>query len=448
VNENSDTFVMDVLDPSKKVWARARRKAKDLSWTQLMDWCVGERGDARAFIRCRVPTDATDAHTSGELHDAGHTKEDMRAALIKIPVLQGALVAVELAKKNGAELRCLSDANEYYIGWILEALGVRATRLGAPTSRCPHFITPPPSDSTPSARQCCRPLRRLPLSAALVALAAALAGTRRTRLASRPSPYHTNRARASSRHCRTDAGIADSFTIVVTNGASTDDSGRVRIRPYQPLDVPHGCRFCPANLCKVPLRACQPLAWKPCHSPHALHLHAFVVVPQGGVMDRWIAEFGDARPRCIYVGDGEGACSRAPCREVAASRRPVRAPPQPFRRGSSVWQATSALPCGSPPRTCSVRGCHRTTGCSGRLPIRPKEPRRCEQIAWPGAPMPPPSARAACLLDSCLLACSTLIVTTGRVADYPQMSAQIHEWSEANDGASLAAGFSAAFASR
>ena len=170
---------MDVLDPSKKVWARARRKAKDLSWTQLMDWCVGERGDARAFIRCRVPTDATDAHTSGELHDAGHTKEDMRAALIKIPVLQGALVAVELAKKNGAELRCLSDANEYYIGWILEALGVRATRLGAPTSRCPHFITPPPSDSTPSARQCCRPPRRLPLSAALVALAAALAGTRR-----------------------------------------------------------------------------------------------------------------------------------------------------------------------------------------------------------------------------------------------------------------------------
>lgn len=144
MNENSDTFVMDVLDPSKKVWARARRKAKDLSWTQLMDWCVGERGDARAFIRCRVPTDATDAHTSGELHDAGHTKEDMRAALIKIPVLQGALVAVELAKKNGAELRCLSDANEYYIGWILEALGVRATRLGAPTSRCPHFITPPP----------------------------------------------------------------------------------------------------------------------------------------------------------------------------------------------------------------------------------------------------------------------------------------------------------------
>ena len=27
-------------------------------------------------------------------------------------------------------------------------------------------------------------------------------------------------------------------------------------------------------------------------------------------MDRWIAEFGDARPRCIYVGDGEGARAR------------------------------------------------------------------------------------------------------------------------------------------
>ena len=61
---------------------------------------------------------------AGQLHDAGHTKEEMRAALTKIPVLKGALDAVELAKKNGAELRCLSDANEYYIAWILEALGV------------------------------------------------------------------------------------------------------------------------------------------------------------------------------------------------------------------------------------------------------------------------------------------------------------------------------------
>ena len=104
-----------------------------------------------------------------------------------------------------------------------------------------------------------------------------------------------------------DAGIADAFTIVVTNVASTDDSGRVRILPYQPLDVPHGCRFCPANLCKVPLRACQSLARKPCRSLHALQQHAFAVVPQGAVMDRWLAEFGDARPRCIYVGDGEGA---------------------------------------------------------------------------------------------------------------------------------------------
>jgi hypothetical protein len=130
-----------------------------------------------------------------------------------------------------------------------------------------------------------------------------------------------------------DAGIADAFTIVVTNVASTDDSGRVRILPYQPLDVPHGCRFCPANLCKVPLRACQPLAWKPYCSLHALQQHAFAVVPQGAVMDRWLTEFGDARPRCIYVGDGEGARAarlRAPCREVAASHRPVRAPRIPL----------------------------------------------------------------------------------------------------------------------
>lgn len=147
-----------------------------------------------------------------------------------------------------------------------------------------------------------------------------------------------------------DAGIADAFTIVVTNVASTDDSGRVRILPYQPLDVPHGCRFCPANLCKVPLHACQPLARKPCRSLHALHKHAFAVVPQGSVMDRWLAEFGDARPRCIYVGDGEGARAararhavRWPHRTDLCERLPQPSLPQPSRRGASVWQATSAL---------------------------------------------------------------------------------------------------------
>ena len=210
MNENSDTFVMDVLDPSKKVWARARRKAKDLSWTQLMDWCVGERGDARAFIRCRVPTDATDAHTSGELHDAGHTKEDMRAALIKIPVLQGALVAVELAKKNGAELRCLSDANEYYIGWILEALGVRATRLGAPTSRCPHFITPPPLP-TPRHRR-----------GSAVARFAACLSARLLWLLRRHSPARGARALHPDRHLTTQTVHAPRRgTVVRMQGSPT-----------------------------------------------------------------------------------------------------------------------------------------------------------------------------------------------------------------------------------
>ena len=34
---------------------------------------------------------------------------------------------------------------------------------------------------------------------------------------------------------------------------------------------------------------------------------AFAVVTQGKVMDKWLAEFGARRPRCIYVGDGGGA---------------------------------------------------------------------------------------------------------------------------------------------
>jgi phosphoglycolate phosphatase-like HAD superfamily hydrolase len=44
---------------------------------------------------------------------------------------------------------------------------------------------------------------------------------------------------------------------------------------------------------------------------HALQQHAFAVVPQGAVMDRWLTEFGDARPRCIYVGDDERDCLAA-----------------------------------------------------------------------------------------------------------------------------------------
>uniref|UniRef100_A0A7S4BEG8 Uncharacterized protein n=1 Tax=Chrysotila carterae TaxID=13221 RepID=A0A7S4BEG8_CHRCT len=102
VNENSDTFVIHQLDPSGKIWAEARklRKEQGVQWTQLMDWAVGA------------------------LQDAGHSVEAMRTAQSRIPVLRGALEAVRLSAAAGAEQRVLSDANELYINWILEAIGI------------------------------------------------------------------------------------------------------------------------------------------------------------------------------------------------------------------------------------------------------------------------------------------------------------------------------------
>ena len=101
INENSDTFVVGVLDPAGKIWAAAEKKHDEgVQWTALMDWVVSE------------------------LHAVGHTAADMEAALGRVPVLSTVLSAVTLAQERGAELRILSDANTLYIRWILAALGL------------------------------------------------------------------------------------------------------------------------------------------------------------------------------------------------------------------------------------------------------------------------------------------------------------------------------------
>ena len=101
VNENSDTYVVHALDPGGAIWAAAKeRLANGMQWTALMDW------------------------VAGELHGAGHTVADMQAALARLPVLPSALAALSIARRHGAEVRILSDANSLYIAWILEALGL------------------------------------------------------------------------------------------------------------------------------------------------------------------------------------------------------------------------------------------------------------------------------------------------------------------------------------
>ena len=101
INENSDTFVIHQLDPSGVLWKQALVRLKGgEQWTQLMDWCASQ------------------------LHTAGHSIVDLEQALRRAPALKGVLAAVELAREHGAELRILSDANEAYIRWILDALGL------------------------------------------------------------------------------------------------------------------------------------------------------------------------------------------------------------------------------------------------------------------------------------------------------------------------------------
>lgn len=101
INENSDTYVVEQLDKSNKIWNEAEKKfSAGLGWTQLMDWCAGA------------------------LHADGHAPDAIRSTLAGVPILDGALAAVAAAAAVGAEQRILSDANDVYIESVLKARGL------------------------------------------------------------------------------------------------------------------------------------------------------------------------------------------------------------------------------------------------------------------------------------------------------------------------------------
>lgn len=97
VDENSDTFVIHELEPSGELWRRVRERRREWSdeWTQLMDW------------------------SAGELHALGKREADIRRVIASLPVLDGALGAVERARAAGCTQRILSDANTVYISHLL-----------------------------------------------------------------------------------------------------------------------------------------------------------------------------------------------------------------------------------------------------------------------------------------------------------------------------------------
>ena len=87
--------------------------------------------------------------------------------------------------------------------------------------------------------------------------------------------------------------LAGAFSQVVTNPATYDAAGRLRVRPHQSAGHAHGCPLCPPNLCK------------------------------GAVLTQWINEVDPVR--CVYVGDGGGDyCPAARLRagDLVLARRP------------------------------------------------------------------------------------------------------------------------------
>ena len=100
INENSDTYVLK-LDASGALRSAIEQRLDDgAEWTPLMDWLLGE------------------------LHALGVRPAALTEALGEIPVLAGALDAVECASSLGVEQRILSDANSVYISEILAARGI------------------------------------------------------------------------------------------------------------------------------------------------------------------------------------------------------------------------------------------------------------------------------------------------------------------------------------
>ena len=94
VNENTDTYIFDVLAP--QLVPDLNRLRQEMQWTQLMDLMVK---------RMQV--------------EFGITKHMVADCLRKIPYFQEMFAAARLAKERNAKLFIISDSNHFYINEIL-----------------------------------------------------------------------------------------------------------------------------------------------------------------------------------------------------------------------------------------------------------------------------------------------------------------------------------------
>lgn len=99
-------------------------------------------------------------------------------------------------------------------------------------------------------------------------------------------------------------GVLDCFSEIVTNPASVDADGRLRISPFHdPASAPHGCSLCPDNMCK-----CRARYW------------------------------GGSRQQAV-TRSGAGASS------TSVTGREITARPSSWGKGTTSWQGRTT-PCG------------------------------------------------------------------------------------------------------
>jgi 2,3-diketo-5-methylthio-1-phosphopentane phosphatase len=99
VNENTDTWVPQQLDPDMMRYIKSRSAAGD-QWTALM------------------------ADVARKMHSKGVTPEDIDHALCAIPVFKEILQAIQLAYEHGLDVHIVSDANQVYINTIAQHHGI------------------------------------------------------------------------------------------------------------------------------------------------------------------------------------------------------------------------------------------------------------------------------------------------------------------------------------
>jgi 2,3-diketo-5-methylthio-1-phosphopentane phosphatase len=97
INENSDTWVFDKLNPKLRAELSVLNSVEYRDrWTALMDHLVGRLTESQEI-----------------------TQQQLRDCLCAVPIFPEVLLAIQLAAQSGAELAILSDANSFYISTIL-----------------------------------------------------------------------------------------------------------------------------------------------------------------------------------------------------------------------------------------------------------------------------------------------------------------------------------------